>query len=230
MPRSLSNKRRRRAELAAWLIPVLVLLFAGGIVIARVVAPNDAPQPLVAAETPAETETGVVPSVEPTVATPTPFVPRVALPARKLEGADLAKAVRATVTEVIDGDTVLVQFEDAASGPDLSDVTVRVFGIDAPEVRPEGKEEKCGPEAEQQLKAVLRPGTEVLLLSDKRDKDRFDRLLRYVFLPDGSSIDAGMVIAGLAKAWTQDGAFKGQIKELEADASLHSRGCLWGAT
>jgi micrococcal nuclease len=206
-----------------------VLLFAGGIVLARMVAPAD-PVPQTVAEVPEVTDTPTEePTAEPTVATPTPFVPVAALPGRKLDGADLSKAEKATVTEVIDGDTILVRLDTEGPGPDLADITVRFYGIDAPEVAPASQAETCGPEAKQQLAAVLRPGTEILLLPDKRDKDRFDRLLRYVFLPEGNSLDAGMVAAGLANAWTSDGTYKKQIQDIEKDATNHRRGCLWGS-
>jgi micrococcal nuclease len=231
LPRSLSHRRKNNAgKIAGIVIPVVVLLFAGGIVLARMVAPSDAPLQVIA-ETPTETETTTAtePTTAPTETTPTPFVPSVALPAKKLDGVDLTKATRATVTEVIDGDTFKITPPGGSTGPDLADLTVRFYGINAPETYPANKTEKCGPEASEQLKVVLKPGTEVLLLSDKRDKDRFDRLLRYVFLPDGTSLDAGMVTAGLAKAWTSDGTYKKQIKDMEDDASLHSRGCLWAS-
>lgn len=192
------------------------------------VAPDDAPLQSAANDTPTETqtetETPIETPTEPVVVTPTPFVPLAALPPRKFDSVDLSKAVKAKVTQVIDGDTFKI--EPLGSGPELADVTVRMYGIDAPEVFPEEKKERCGPEAQQQLKAVLPPGTEVLLLPDARDKDKFDRLLRYVFLPSGDSVDAGMVMMGLAKAWTSDGSLRKQLRGLEEDATLHSRGCL----
>ncbi len=220
--------RSRSGVLAAWLIPAIVLVFAVGIVIARMVAPNDAPSQTAANDTPTEVETetetpGETPT-EPVVVTPTPFVPLAALPSRKFEAADLSKAVTAKVTGVIDGDTFTIEPE--GTGPDLADLTVRMYGIDAPEVFPENRKQRCGPEAKRQLEAILPPGTEVLLLPDERDKDRFDRLLRYVFLPNGDSLDAGMVMLGLANAWTTDGSLRRQLKALEEDASLHNRGCL----
>lgn len=192
------------------------------------VAPNDAPLQTAANDTPTETatetETPIETPTEPVVVTPTPFVPLASLPSRKFDSVDLAKAVKAKVTGVIDGDTFTIAPE--GTGPDLADLTVRMYGIDAPEVFPEAKKEHCGPEAKQQLEAILAPGTEVLLVSDARDKDKFDRLLRYVFLPSGDSVDAGMVMLGLAKAWTSDGSLRKDLKALEDDASLHSRGCL----
>jgi len=67
----------------------------------------------------------------------------------------------------------------------------------------------------------------VLLLPDARERDRFDRLLRYVFDTDGASIDAQMIAEGLAHAWTEDGAYRDQLIALEADARASGVGCLW---
>ncbi len=61
--------------------------------------------------------------------------------------------------------------------------------------------DRANPRFEQSLKALLADGTALLLLPDKRDKDRYERTLRYVFTPDGVSVDAQMVAAGFAEAW-----------------------------
>ncbi|HEX5141459.1 MAG TPA: nuclease, partial [Dehalococcoidia bacterium] len=53
------------------------------------------------------------------------------------------------------------------------------------------------------------------------------RLLRYVFLEDGTSVDATLVAEGFGEAWRQDGRYRDQIVDLEAGARAAHRGCLW---
>ena len=67
----------------------------------------------------------------------------------------------------------------------------------------------------------------MLLLPDARNQDRYQRLLRYIFLPDGTSVDATLVAEGFGHAWRQDGRYKGDIVKLEDDARTNDRGCLW---
>ena len=50
---------------------------------------------------------------------------------------------------------------------------------------------------------------------------------RYVFLPDGTSIDATLVAEGFGQAWTTDGQYRDQIVALQAEAQAAGRGCLW---
>ncbi len=204
--------------LATWLAPVLVLAFTGAIVVARVALPREDPSTIV--PTPTEAATFVETTTETPSPTPTPFVADADLPRKRLDGVDLTEAEPATVKRVVDGDTLEVDLAGAA-------VTIRMYGIDAPE---EGdKPDRCGPEAAAQLKALLPDGTALLLLADKRDQDRYERTLRYVFTPDGVSVDAQMVAAGFAEAWRSDGAYKKQLIALQEDATLHQRGCLWGS-
>jgi endonuclease YncB( thermonuclease family) len=67
----------------------------------------------------------------------------------------------------------------------------------------------------------------VLLLPDARTQDDNGRLLRYVFLEDGTSLDATLVAEGFGWAWTQDGRYRDQIVALEDAAENAGRGCLW---
>ena len=118
------------------------------------------------------------------------------------------------VTRIVDGDTLHVEI-------DGRDETVRLFGINAPEAG-----QPCADEATRRLRALA--GREVRLLPDARDRDRYGRLLRYVYAPDGLSIDAALVAEGLALAWRKDGALRLEIIALEEDARAGHEGCLWG--
>ncbi len=105
------------------------------------------------------------------------------------------------VLRVIDGDTF------ATSG----NQSVRLFGVDTPE-----RGEKCYREAAARLRELA--GGEVRVELGPRSKDRYGRLLYYVYTQDGDSIDELMVAEGLAKAWTRDGQHRDLLMGLEGEA------------
>lgn len=98
------------------------------------------------------------------------------------------------VSEVIDGDTIR-----------LSDGNkVRILGIDTPETKDPRKPVECfGQEASQKMIELV-GGKEVTLIVDKTqdDKDKYGRLLRYVFIKD-TDIGAKMIKDGYAFAYTK---------------------------
>src|SRR6476469_2975663 len=78
---------------------------------------------------------------------------------------------RATVTRVVDGDTIVVRIGGR-------DENVRVLGIDTPEThKPDTPVECYGPEASNRLVALLPAGTVVRLVRDVESRDRYGRLL-----------------------------------------------------
>jgi micrococcal nuclease len=127
--------------------------------------------------------------------------------------ASLESLARARVEKIIDGDTI-----DISLGGKT--VRVRYYGVDTPE-----RGDKCFREATDRNESLV--GKEVLLLPDARDTDRFGRLLRYIFLQDGTSVDATLVAEGFGRAWTEDGRYKGEIMGIEGEARASERGCLW---
>jgi len=94
------------------------------------------------------------------------------------------------VVEVIDGDTIQVEFNNQIE-------TVRLIGIDAPEIVP--TEECFGMEASKKTKELLE-NKEVYLIPDPQssDKDKYGRFLRYIFLPNGEIINAKLIQEGYA--------------------------------
>lgn len=121
----------------------------------------------------------------------------------------------ARVVKVVDGDTIDVLLPGRAAP-----LRVRYYGSDAPE-----RGERCYKEATERNRDLT--GEAVLLLPDARDKDRYGRLLRYVFRGDGTSIDSLLVSGGQARAWRQDGAFREELIAREEAARAQSLGCLW---
>jgi micrococcal nuclease len=84
----------------------------------------------------------------------------------------------ATVVEVIDGDTIVVDL-----GP--STETVRLLGVDTPETKHPTEPVECfGPEASAFTDGLLAPGTKVRLERDLEARDTFGRLLAYVHRSD----------------------------------------------
>jgi micrococcal nuclease len=96
-----------------------------------------------------------------------------------LEG-QAGTVLNGSVTEVFDGDTVLVFIP--GRGPE----TVRYIGIDTPETNYPGRRvEELGPEASRFNREMVL-GREVLLELDVQERDRFGRLLAYVWLDHGT--------------------------------------------
>ncbi|MGB2695525.1 MAG: thermonuclease family protein, partial [Dehalococcoidia bacterium] len=97
---------------------------------------------------------------------------------------------------------------------------VRYYGVDTPELG-----DRCFADATARNEALV--GERVLLLSDARERDPFDRLLRYVFTTSRESIDARLIAEGLALAWREDGTYRDQLAALESEARQQGAGCLW---
>jgi micrococcal nuclease len=120
----------------------------------------------------------------------------------------------AELVRVIDGDTIVVRIGGVED-------TVRLYGIDTAE-----RGQVCFREAADRLGELAAGG--VRLVPDARNRDRYGRLLRYVYTTTGASIDARMVAEGLAHAWRDDGALRGGLIALEERARASRTGCLWG--
>jgi len=128
-------------------------------------------------------------------------------------------AERATVVEVIDGDTVVVRTRDGAT--DL----VRLLGVDTPEtVHPTEGVECFGPEASAYLAARL-AGQTVRLENDVERRDRYDRRLAYVYL-DGVRINDELLELGYARLLVIDPnrAHARDMLRAELDAKSNDRG------
>jgi endonuclease YncB( thermonuclease family) len=85
------------------------------------------------------------------------------------------RGVVATVLSVVDGDTVELELGGQRE-------RVRLLGIDTPETVHPSKPVECwGPEASALATQLLAPGTEVLVQRDQEARDRFGRLLAYLW-------------------------------------------------
>ena len=106
---------------------------------------------------------------------------------------------------------------------------VRYIGIDTPETHhPDVGVEPFGREAADANQQLLAGGV-VLLEKDVSEVDRYNRLLRYVYLPDGRMVNAELVRMGFAQAATYppDVRYQDLFLALQAEARAEGRG-LWG--
>ncbi len=126
------------------------------------------------------------------------------------------------VTRDVDGDTIDVQMGSQKE-------TVRFLGIDTPETHDPRKPVQCfGLAAAAHTKALLE-GKDVRLEPDPTDSDRdkYHRLLRYVYLPDGTLVNAELIRDGYAFAYTVFPITKlDEFRALETEARSNNRG-LW---
>ncbi|WP_197084047.1 thermonuclease family protein [Sphingobacterium sp. Ag1] len=127
------------------------------------------------------------------------------------------------VTKVIDGDTFWVN-----NGSEK--FKVRFIGIDAPETR-NSRGKLKGPYAKE-AKEYVRQLTEnkwVKLEFDVQKKDRYQRLLAYIYLQDGTFLNADLVKSGFAVVDTYPPNLKhtNLLVKLQHEAREENRG-LWG--
>lgn len=129
----------------------------------------------------------------------------------------------APVVAVVDGDTLDVRLGGRRE-------RVRLIGINTPEsVDPRRPVECYGREASAKAKELLR-GQTVLLEADpsQDEQDRFGRLLRYVWLPDGRLFNLEMVAQGYAFEYTFAAPYKYRDEFRRAQARARSDGLgLW---
>lgn len=123
----------------------------------------------------------------------------------------------AVVTHIVDGDTIDVDINGEI-------FRLRYIGMDTPE---RGK-----PFFQEATDANARmvDGQEVILVKDVSETDRFGRLLRYVYLPDGTFVNGELVSQGYAQTATYppDVAMQEVLAELQRTAVAAGAG-LWTA-
>ena len=96
------------------------------------------------------------------------------------------------VTRVIDGDTVVLN-----SGERL-----RYIGIDTPELRHRNKNIRQMAEIARKYNEDLVLGQGIMLEYDAEVRDKYGRLLAYVFLKDGTFVNAELIQRGYALIMT----------------------------
>ncbi len=141
----------------------------------------------------------------------------------------------AIVISVTDGDTLRIFYKG-------EDKKVRLIGIDAPESKVNPKAEKDANRSGEDIKTIIRmgkkatrfveklvkPGDQVSIEFDLEKRDKYGRLLAYVYLSDGRMLNEEIVKAGYANLLTHPPNVKYEKKFLKAyrEARNNKRG-LW---
>jgi len=136
-----------------------------------------------------------------------------------------AVEANATVTKVVDGDTIDVDIDGRRT-------RIRMIGFNTPEsVDPRRPVECFGKEASKHLAALSPVGTEVRVEGDAESHDRYGRTLAYVYrASDGLFLNLQMVVDGYAHTLTipPNVTFADRFREAERGAREAGRG-LWSA-
>ena len=129
-----------------------------------------------------------------------------------LYGQDVARVKR-----VIDGDTLLL----------ANDERVRLIGVDTPETKhPQKPVEHFGKEAYLFTKSMVE-GKEVRLEYDQQRRDKYARLLAYVYLLDGAFLNAEIIKQGYGFAYTRfPFKYLEEFRQYEREARENKKG-LW---
>lgn len=128
-----------------------------------------------------------------------------------------------SVVRFSDGDTFTVDMNGQKE-------TVRLIGVDTPETHDPDVPVQCyGPAASAYTKNLI--GTnKVRLEADptNQNRDRYNRLLRYVYLPDGRLVQAELIKNGYGFAYTSfPFTKKEEFVKLQDQAREENKG-LWG--
>ncbi len=126
------------------------------------------------------------------------------------------------MADIVDGDTI----EVLVNGHEED---VRYIGIDTPESVAPGQPVECYGHRASDLNAELVEGETVRLVFDAERRDRYGRLLAYVYVGD-LFVNAELVREGYATTLTiaPNDSFAGLFDRLEQRAANAGRG-LWGA-
>jgi endonuclease YncB( thermonuclease family) len=117
------------------------------------------------------------------------------------------------LSQIVDGSTITADMEDGRT------LLLHYYGVNTP-----ARGDRCFRESVDRNTMLLQK--DLYVLEGDRPEDGLN-LLRYVFLEDGTSLDATLVAEGFATAQTQDGYYKDQLVALEQEARDAGRGCLW---
>ncbi len=126
------------------------------------------------------------------------------------------------VTKVDDGDTIMVDMDGVEE-------KVRFIGVDTPETKDPRKVVQCFGKAASEFTKNLIGSNPVKLEADptNTNRDRYNRLLRYVYLPDGTLVNAKIIEQGYGFAYVSFPFTKlEEFKQLQTEAREQNRG-LW---
>lgn len=128
------------------------------------------------------------------------------------------------VTKVIDGDTIEIDYNGRTE-------TIRLLGIDSPEIVDTFKPVQCFAKESSDFAKKTLIGKNIFLEVDtsQPDRDKFNRLLRYVFLEDNTNFNLLMIKDGYGREYTYEGKnykYRIDFETAEKEAKSNLRG-LW---
>lgn len=126
------------------------------------------------------------------------------------------------VVRVVDGDTIVISYKS-------KNEKLRLIGINTPETKhPEKGTEPYGFEASEYTKKLLEK-REVKVTFDVQQRDKYGRLLGYVYLTDGTFVNARLLSEGYAQVMTvpPNVKYAEEFVRLERAARKEEKG-LWG--
>lgn len=127
-----------------------------------------------------------------------------------------------SIARFVDGDTIVVDMDGKQE-------TIRMIGVDTPETHKPNTPVQCyGPAAAAYTKHLI-SNNKVRLQADSKstNRDRYNRLLRYVYLPDGQMVETALIQNGYGFAYL-DFPFdmSGDFAKYQDQARAASKG-LW---
>ncbi|MFA6257360.1 MAG: thermonuclease family protein [Candidatus Paceibacterota bacterium] len=204
-------------------IMIGLLILLGTMIFGASSAP--APQPYISTPETPTSETPTAPS--PTPSTPTALTPTSTFShsqeyenvVAKAQGENVVNFETAKVARVVDGDTIELEGGEK----------VRYIGIDTPETVDPRKPAQCyGAEASAKNKELVL-GKTVRLAKDVTDKDKYGRLLRYVYVGD-VFVNLALVEGGYAFSYSYPPDIAHQSDFVAAEQSAQAKDAgLWGA-
>jgi micrococcal nuclease len=131
------------------------------------------------------------------------------------------------VVQSVDGDTVHIDVPDKGKPYTI----IRLWGVDTPEVHGVARPAYFGPEASEFTRS-LADGRQIRLeLVPGHTRDRFGRLLAYIYLPDGAMLNERLVTEGYAYADTRfSHHLRAKFVRLEGQARAAKAGLWAGVT
>lgn len=128
------------------------------------------------------------------------------------------------VTRYIDGDTIEVDMNGSVE-------TIRLIGVDTPETHKPNTPVQCyGPEAAGYTKQIISAaGDTVRLGADpySTNRDRYNRLLRYVYLPDGTLVEEQLILNGYGFYYPYFPFTKSSQFQKDEEQAIASKKGLW---
>jgi micrococcal nuclease len=141
-----------------------------------------------------------------------------------------------TVLKVIDGDTLRIRLKGKTE-------KIRLIGIDTPEMQVNDKAKRDARRSKMDMSTILRQGRasrqfvstlvrrgdQIRIAFDVQKRDRFGRLLGYVYLSDGRMLNEEILKAGFAYILSipPNVRYQKRFKTVFTEARENKRG-LWG--